>query len=312
MPPISGIQAIAAATFEGNPVDVDFGPGSGPGVGEGGGGVDVSSAMTYIHKMAVGLSRNLAPRCSFFRFRFRPNAISCAPNHKSMTKGSPHPFERAFTLIELLVVMALIAILAALATRAFKDVLDRTKATKDMSNLRQIGVATQLYLNDNSGVFPGSATVTWMSHLELNQKYLSSWRVLESPFDTRATSELGDGTTLIVYGINANILPSNVAISADKITKPVTFIVFAPAQASTATVSFTGLGNSSFPGVKVLAATSTPGGGAQGGTHSNRRKINALFADWHVEMMAWSGTGPAFTNTTSTGTDTDGAFRWSP
>jgi len=39
MPPISGIHAMAAATLEGNPVDVDFGPGSGPGVGEGGGGI---------------------------------------------------------------------------------------------------------------------------------------------------------------------------------------------------------------------------------------------------------------------------------
>ena len=79
MPPISGIQAIAAATFEGNPVDVDFGPGSGPGVGEGGGGIGSWSGMTYIHKMAVGLSRNLAPRCFFFRFPFRPKRnIMCS------------------------------------------------------------------------------------------------------------------------------------------------------------------------------------------------------------------------------------------
>ena len=151
-----------------------------------------------------------------------------------------------------------------------------------------------------------------MSQLEQNQKYLSSWRLLESPFDKRTTSELGDITTSVSYGINANILPGNVAISADKITKPVTFIVFAPAQASTATVSFLGVGNSSFPGVKVLAQTSTPGGNAIGGTYGNRRKINALCADWHVESMFWSGTGPAFINTTSTGNDPDGAYRWNP
>ena len=169
-----------------------------------------------------------------------------------------------------------------------------------------------MYMNDNNGVFPGSATLTWMSQLELNQKYLSSWRVLESPFDKRPTSELGDQTTAVSYGINPNILPGNVAISADKITKPVTFIVFAPAQASTATVSFLGVGNSSFPGVKVLAQTSTPGGSATGGTHNNRQKINALCADWHVETMAWSGTGPAFINTTPTGNDPDGAYRWNP
>ncbi|MGC2625381.1 MAG: hypothetical protein WA269_00980 [Candidatus Udaeobacter sp.] len=43
----------------------------------------------------------------------------------------------------------------------------------------------------------------------------------------------------------------------------------------------------------------------------NRTKINALCAEWHVETMRWSGTGPAFTNTATTGTDADEAFRWS-
>jgi len=173
-------------------------------------------------------------------------------------------------------------------------------------------MATQLYMNDNSGLFPGSATATWASQLELNRKYLSVWRILESPFDKRTTSESGDGTTAISYGINSNTYVANVPISADKITKPTVFIVFAPAQTSATTVSFGGWGNSSAPGVSVLAAASTPGGTAQGGTHNNRTKINAMFADWHVESMAWSGTGPAFTHTTDPGSDPDAPYRWSP
>jgi prepilin-type N-terminal cleavage/methylation domain-containing protein len=229
-----------------------------------------------------------------------------------MTKSSPPRAQRAFTLIEVLVVIAIIIGLAAILIPSLNSALERAKATKDMSNLRQIGAATQMYMNDNNGVFPGSATQTWMSQLEQNQKYLSSWRVLESSFDKRATSELGDATTAVSYGINANILPGNVAISADKITKPVTFIVFAPAQASGAIVSFAGAGNSGFPGVKVLAATSTPGGAVAGGTHANRRKISAMCADWHTEIMPWSGTGPAFTHTSDPGGDTDGPYRWSP
>jgi prepilin-type N-terminal cleavage/methylation domain-containing protein len=230
-----------------------------------------------------------------------------------MTKSSPPLVERAFTLIEMLVVMAIILILAAILVPSLNSALERAKATKDMSNLRQIGAATQMYMNDNNGVFPGSTTAIWMSQLELNQKYLSSWRVLESPFDKRSTSELGNAATAISYGINSNVYSGGAAISADKITKPVTFIVFAPAQASTATVSFLGVGTSAAPGVKVLAALSTPpGANATGGTHQRRTKINAMCGDWHVEMMPWSGTGPAFTNTTATGTDPDGAFRWSP
>jgi len=229
-----------------------------------------------------------------------------------MTKSSPPPVKAAFTLIELLVVMATVAILAALAVPAFTKVFESAKAAKDLSNLRQIAAATQMYINDNNGVFPGSATQTWMLQLEQSQKYLSSWRVLESPFDKRSTSELGNGTTSVSYGINFNILPGNVPISADKITKPVTFIVFAPAQASTATVTFTGAGDSTLPGVRVLAQTSTPGGGAQGGTHASRRKISAMCADWHTEIMPWSGTGPAFINTSNPGNDPDAGFRWSP
>jgi prepilin-type N-terminal cleavage/methylation domain-containing protein len=229
-----------------------------------------------------------------------------------MTKSSPPLGMRGFTLIELLVVIATIGILMGIAIPTFNSVYERAKVTKDLSNLRQIGSATQMYMNDNNGAFPGSATATWMSQLELNQKYLSTWRVLQSPFDKRNTSELGDATTSVSYGINANVLPGNAPISADKITKPVTFIVFAPAQAAGPTVSFQGAGNSAIPGVTVLAATSTPGGVAAGGTHNSRAKINALCADWHGETMLWNSTGPAFTNTAPTGTDPDGAFRWSP
>src|SRR6266851_1152676 len=60
MPPTSGMQAIAAAMFEGKPVEVDFGPSSGPGVGGGDGGIGSWSGMIYIHKMKNALSSNLA------------------------------------------------------------------------------------------------------------------------------------------------------------------------------------------------------------------------------------------------------------
>jgi type II secretory pathway pseudopilin PulG len=234
-----------------------------------------------------------------------------------MAKSSPPSAEHAFTLIELVVVIATIFILGALTLRVSTGVLERGKAIKDLSNLRQIGAATQMYMNDNNGVFPGSATLTWMSQLEQNQKYLSSWRVLESPFDKRSTSEVGDGTTRVSYGINNNVYSSGVAISADKITKPVTFIVFAPAQDSSNTVNFQGTAlNPGAQGIRITGSnntvTSNPGGVPLGGTSNNRIKINALCADWHAETMPWSGTGPAFTHTSNLGNDTDAQYRWSP
>src|SRR6266550_8705099 len=138
-------------------------------------------------------------------------------------------FSRAYTLIELLVVIAVIAILATIAYPVYTGVLERAKVTKDTNNLRQLGLATQTYMNDNDGVLPGSLipAAIWMS--QLNPKYLSTWRVLQSPFDTRPPSELGDVSTPISYGINgtANL----VGTSVDKISQPTIFILFAPAQA---------------------------------------------------------------------------------
>ncbi len=223
-------------------------------------------------------------------------------------------YPRAFTLIELLVVIAVIAILATIAYPVYTSVQERAKVTKDMSNLRQIGLATQTYMNDNDGVLPGSATITWMS--QLNPKYLSAWGVLQSPFDTRFPSETGTTAPVspISYGINANVyLLGNVAISADRITKPTAFILFAPAQAAGATVTFLGLATSPVPGVKVLGigsntATSTPGGNAIGGTQNGRTRINALFADLHAESMDWA----TFTNNAVTASDPDGELRWKP
>jgi prepilin-type N-terminal cleavage/methylation domain-containing protein len=222
---------------------------------------------------------------------------------------------RAFTFIELLVVIVVLGILFTIAYPVFIGTQERAKVTKDMSNLRQIGLATQTYMNDNDGVLPGSATATWMSQLELNRKYLSAWAILQSPFDARAPSELGDGTTPVSYGINANVYPGGIAISADRISKPTVFILFAPAQAPGTTVSFQGWANSAAPGVTVLgvggsAARSTPpGANAIGGTQNSRSRINALFADLHAESMDWT----RFTCDAATPPcDTDGALRWAP
>ena len=193
-------------------------------------------------------------------------------------------FSRAFSLFELLVVIVIIAILASIAYPVYIGIQERAKVTKDMNNLRQIGIATQLYLNDNDGALPGSATVTWMS--QLHPKYLSGWGILQSPFDTRGASELGDATTPVSYGINLNVYRSNVAISADKISNPSVFILFAPAQDNSATVLFQGTATTGVPGVTEFAGTSNAGL-ATGGTQSNRKRINALFADLHVETMQW-------------------------
>jgi prepilin-type N-terminal cleavage/methylation domain-containing protein/prepilin-type processing-associated H-X9-DG protein len=88
---------------------------------------------------------------------------------------------RGFTLIELLVVIAIIAILAAILFPVFARARESARRTQCASNLKQLGMAITMYLQDFDETFP----------------YGQNWRGLDATQDRYYA--LGSASKINVY-----------------------------------------------------------------------------------------------------------------
>ena len=62
--------------------------------------------------------------------------------------------KNAFTLVELLVALVVVLVLAGISVPVYSRIVERARATACISNLRQLGMALNLYLNEHNATMP--------------------------------------------------------------------------------------------------------------------------------------------------------------
>ncbi len=130
---------------------------------------------------------------------------------------------KAFTLIELLVVIAIIAILAAILFPVFAQAKEAAKKASDLSNVKQLNTACQIYLSDYDDTFPiffariaGGVCLPFAPNIPANcgyramwqfamYPYLKNWNMMTAPGDTDYQAADARGFNLS-YGYNYGYL----------------------------------------------------------------------------------------------------------
>ena len=123
-----------------------------------------------------------------------------------------------FTLTEILVVLGIIGLLSAIAFPVFSRVRERGRYATCTSNLKQLALAMQQYVQDNDGVYPtatyiisGSPTILWHQRL---QPYVTYGSVYYCP-TLKALDEPTDISNYTLNRFGLNFVPTSANAGAD-------------------------------------------------------------------------------------------------
>jgi len=190
-----------------------------------------------------------------------------------------------FTLIELLVVIAIIAILAAILFPVFARAREKARQASCLSNARQLGLATAMYVQDYDEMLPvavgmnATGTQFWTT-IELLEPYVKNRQIRLCPSDPQGSVDFSTfpGLSRYSYGWNkdlfAYMLPG-IAVGTLRALADVPY----PAE----TVTF-------FDGTLRAMGVYT--------VHRHNRGANVAFLDghakWHGETSPPRGCGPDY------------------